>query len=439
VAPRDVRGGEIPAAPRDTTTPRHHNPRHHRSPLKKQPEEQPVSKQREPYETLTGQAEFETYCARLAEQPWLGLDTEFVAEHTYRPVLCLVQIASPLGLAVIDPLELKNVAPLWEMLVEGEHETIMHAARSELEFCYHATGRLPKHLIDVQLAAGLIGIEYPAGYNTLIGRLLGQPAGKHETRTDWRRRPLSQRQIDYALDDVRYLRAIRDRIVDELDRLGRRHWLDDEMRKLGEELVAAQTAERWRRVSGNSGLSPRQLAIVREIWRWREQEAEHRDKPVRRVFRDDLIIELARRESADPKRIGAVRGMDRRDLRRHIDKLSSAIRRALSLPDDELPRSARRERSQQNSVLGQFLFAALGSLCREADLAPALVGGPNDIRELIAYDTEAGGQERRVPSLAQGWRKEFVGQLFDDLLAGKVTVSVADARSDSPLRFERTR
>ena len=296
-------------------------------------------------------------------------------------------------------------------------------------------GRPAAGLFDVQIAAGLAGIEYPAGYSTLISRLLGGTANKEETRTDWRRRPLSQRQIEYALDDIRHLPAIRDILHERLEDLGRLGWLEAEMASWQEEIQWSLSQERWRRVSGNSGLTTRCLAIVRELWRWREAEAERRDCPARRVLRDDLLIELAKRQTADLKRILAVRGLERGDLKRQLPKIAEAIERGLTLAVNDLPPSMRHDSTPQLSVLGQFLFSALGSICRRTELAPGLVGTPNDVRELIAY--RAGRIHcARPPLLARGWRAEVVGQVFDDLLAGRLSIRIDDPASESPLVFE---
>ncbi len=390
------------------------------------------------HRTITRRDELARFCDELAGEPSIAIDTEFVAEHTYHPVLCLVQVATREQLVLIDAMAVPEVTDFWRVVTQGDHETIIHAARSELEFCLNAAGALPKRLFDVQVAGGLVGAEYPAGYNSLIGKLLGEKPGKHETRTDWRRRPLSPRQISYALDDVRFLHPLRDTIYDALQQRDRLAWFDEEMRTMCEDLTTSGSSERWRRVSGNAGLKPRQLAVVRGLWQWRDAEASRRDKPARYVLRDDLIIEMARRASSDPKQILSVRGMDRGDLRRRVDELSAAVREALELPEEELPQPRRRERTQNYSVLGQFLFSALGSLCREAALAPALVGTPNDIRDLIAYNSKDPHPTDHVPRLARGWRVEFVGRLFDDLLAGKVAVRIGDANCESPLRFERS-
>jgi len=387
------------------------------------------------YLNITSDEQLRQFCAGLAGCAWIGFDTEFVSEHSYRPHLCLVQVITEGQMALIDAIELADLQPFWEAIAAPGHEAIVHAGRGEVEFCLRAVGKPPAGLFDVQLAAGLIGIEYPAGFRTLIYKLLGETARKEETRTDWRRRPLSERQIEYALDDVRHLPRLAEKLKAKLTRLGRSTWLEEEMRSWLDEVDRAFRQERWRRVSGNSGLDRRTLALVRELWRWREAEAQRRNCPVRRVLRDDLIIELAKRQTADVKRIQAVRGLERGDLSRQIPKMAACIQRALKLPDDECPPLAHREPSPQLSVLGQFLFSALGSLCRQAQLAPSLVGTPNDIRDLIGYRTAHGASET-PPLLARGWRAGIVGQLFEDLLAGRKSVRIADATSDSPLVFE---
>lgn len=375
------------------------------------------------------------YCEELARCEWIALDTEFVSESTYLPVLCLVQVATRDHLALIDALAIENLAPFWEAVVGPGHETIVHAGRGEVEFCLRAVGRLPARLFDVQIAAGLVGIEYPAGFRTLIGRVLGEKTNKEETRTDWRRRPLSQRQIQYALDDVRHLAALRDKLHGALTRLGRLEWMEEEMGAWKQEIERALGEERWRRVSGVASLDQRGRMIVRELWHWREAEAQRRNRPARRVLRDDLIVELARRQTAELKRIQAVRGLSRRDLVRQMPKIAACIQRALDLPDEPLPAAVSPSSGPQLSVLGQLLFAALGSVCRDCALAPGLVGGPNDIREWIAYRLGQWDPLRAPPALARGWRAQVVGQLFDDLLAGKKTIRIADPTSDSPLVF----
>lgn len=393
---------------------------------------------------ITTERDLADFCRRMTASQSIAFDTEFVSEHSYRPQLCLVQVAIEGELKAIDPLAIGDMTPFWEALAAPGHETIVHAGREEMAFSLVAVGRPPAGLFDVQIAAGLIGSDYPAGYGNLISKLLGVTPRKGETRTDWRRRPLTDRQIEYALDDVRHLHPLRDRIVARLDELGRRGWMETEMAAFQEEVRAMRGRERWRKVGGSASLSGRNQAVVRELWLWREGEAERRDCPVRRVLRDDLIVELARRRSADPKQIRAVRGMERGDLQRHVPAISQAIERALAVPDEECPEVIYRDTNPQLTMLGQFLSSALSSICREAHVAASLVGTPSDVRDLIAYQlgqiNGASGEGHAAagpPSLACGWRAEVVGQLLDDLLEGKVSIRIRDPNSEQPLAFER--
>jgi ribonuclease D len=390
------------------------------------------------YEHITTDRHLEQFCREVAGTPSIAFDTEFVSEHTYRPQLCLIQVAAADRMAVIDPIAVRNVTPFWELVASPGHETLVHAGREELLFCLAAVGRPPYGLFDVQIAAGLVGHEYPAGYGSLMYKLLGTRLQKGETRTDWRRRPLSTSQIDYALDDVRYLGPMAGKLRARLQTLGRTAWLEGEMEAWQAEVGASRGGDRWWRVSGTSGLSRRSLAIVRELWSWREREAEKRDWPTRRVLRDDLIIELAKRKSGDLKQIRALRGMERRDLERVLPQLAAAVTRALDLADDECPVPQGRPVPAQLNVLGQFLSTALISICRAAELAPSIVGTASDVRELVAYRLGLADDNGRgePPPLGRGWRAEIVGRMIDDLLAGRLAIRIGDPLADEPLLFE---
>ncbi len=316
------------------------------------------------------------------------------------------------------------------------HETIVHAGREELLFCLRAIGRSPEPWFDVQIAAGLVGYEYPAGYANLLTRILGKTAKKGETRTDWARRPLTQQQIAYALDDVRYLEAVHDVLAGRLKKLQRTHWMEAEMSAWKQRVSQSLTNRPWRRVAGSASLSSRSLAIVRELWDWREERAEQQDKPPRRVLRDDLIVELARRRTADPKRIQAVRGFERRDFRQLVPELAQRIEKAMNLPDDECPKSQPRDTTTKRAMLGQFLTSALSSICGAAEISPGIVGNPSDVRDLIALRLNERPVSDPPPVLTTGWRAEVVGKTLDDLLQGKRSIRIADPKSDHPLSFE---
>ncbi len=386
------------------------------------------------HELITTDRQLHDYCGTLTGVERIAFDTEFVSEDTYRPQLCLIQVAAAGQLAVIDPLGIQDLSPFWRVLSDGEHETVVHAGRQEVEFSLAAVGCAPKRLFDVQIAAGMIGIEYPASYGSLVSKILGETPQKGETRTDWRRRPLTDRQVEYALADVDHLELLREKLGQRLARLKRTEWFASEMTDWLNDVQDAQNRERWRKVAGSSGLPPRGLAAVREIWTWRESEAARRNCPVKRVLRDDLIVELWRRRSVDPKQIRAIRGMERGDLSRAIPDLSAAIDRALKKPDSECPRIVRTDNNSQLNLLGQFLTSALGSICRAAEVAPSIVGTASDVRELVAF--LLAGKSGEKPLLAHGWRAEVVGQVLEDLLRGKLAIRIRDPKSDQPLAFE---
>jgi ribonuclease D len=391
------------------------------------------------YDLVTTESQLGALVDRLAAHSHIAFDTEFVSEHTYRSQLCLIQVAAPDTLAVIDTLKVRELEPFWRLLTEPGRTTVVHAGREEMGFILHAIKARPSSLFDVQVASGLVDHDYPAGYASIVRRFLNLPTNKGETRTDWRQRPLTPAQLEYALDDVRHLEKLWKKLEGKLTSSGRTAWMQDEMQAWQDEVEESFIRKRWRRVSGLSGLSRRELAIARELWHWRDSVAESRDMPPKRVLRDDLLVELCKRKSADERQISAIRGMQRSDLRHILRGLSEAIQRGLDLPDEECPGGEKhRAPPPQLAVLGQFLATAVAGVCRQMHLAPALVGTSSDMRDLLAYKLGYwDSDDERVPLLASGWRAEVVGSLVDDLLSGKASLRIGDVRSHDPLVIDR--
>lgn len=387
------------------------------------------------YDNIIDETGLNELCDRLRSASRIGFDTEFVSEFTFRPDLCLVQVEYDGRLAVIDTREVADVAPFWQVLVDGDHETICHAGREEFRFCVHAVEKSPSDWFDVQLAAGMIGLEYPISYGKLLQRLLKKTLPKGETRTDWRRRPLTEAQIKYALEDVIHLPKLCDIIKERLHELGRMEWYETEALAWQQNVRDSETRERWRKISGTSGLPARTLSIVKELWRWRDSEARRRDTPAKRVLRDDLIVELAKRGKADERQIRAIRGMQRRDLNDHYANIATAIQCGLDAPPEKRERNDRRGYPAQLNLLSQFLGTALNSICRQQSIAVSLVGTTQDVRDLIAHHLGY-GQKNETPSLANGWRAEIVGKHIEKLLNGELSLRITDPHADAPLAFE---
>jgi len=393
----------------------------------------------ESLEVIKTDSRFRTLVERLADAPYVAFDTEFVSEHTYRSQLCLLQVAAPGVLAVVDTLAVREINPFWRLLTESGRTTIVHAGREEMGFILHAIKTRPSALFDVQVAAGLVDHDYPAGYAAVVRRFLNEQTSKGETRTDWRKRPLTDAQMAYAVDDVRHLERLWRKLAGKLESLGRTAWMAAEMSLWQDEVEESFVRKRWRRIAGLGNLSRRELAIARELWHWRDAVAEARDMPPKRVLRDDLLVELCKRKTADERQIAAVRGMQRSDLKHIMKGLSDAVKRGLECPEENLPGGERhRPPPQQLAMLGQFLATAVAGLCRQLKLAPALVGTSSDMRDLLAWKLGYGDPDR-TPALAAGWRAQVVGGLVEDLLTGRAALRIGDIRSGEPLVIERDR
>ena len=386
------------------------------------------------FEFIDSADKLDDLCSRLAEKSCIAFDTEFVSEDRYRPELCLIQVAAEEIVAIIDPFAMPGTKPFWDLLAEPGRAILAHAAREEIRFCYRYTGLKIAGLFDTQLAAGFVGMEFPASLANLVQRLMNKSLSKGETRTNWRTRPLTEAQLRYAAQDVTDLEAMYTKIAGKIDRAGRRGWLDEESDRIQEKIIESEHAESWRRVSGGSGLPARQLETVRQIWKWREARAESLDIPPRRVMRDDLIVELAKRQASDVKRIRAIRGMEFRQFADCYDDIARAIQVALNTEESELPTRPRGSRDVVSPMLSQFLTTSIACVCRQHKMAPMIVGNTDDVRELIGYELDRQHHDE-MPRLLEGWRGEIVGAPFRDLLSGRLAIRVANVKESQPLEF----
>jgi len=384
------------------------------------------------FDFITTDAGLESFCQRLGSAKYIGFDTEFVSENRYLPELCLLQISADDEYAIVDTMKVKNVRPFWEALCDGDHVTLVHAAREEFLFCYRAIGRRPKSLFDVQLAAGMIGMDYPCSYGNLVSKVNGVSVDKGETRTDWARRPLTDRQMAYALQDVTHLTGLHKKLDKKLDKLGRREWMADEMNLWQDNLQRTVDEPQWQRVSGIANMNRKSLAIVRNLWKWRDAEAKSRNRTPKRVLADDLIVELSKRGSSDTERLRAIRGFESRVSKASVQPIADAIEKALQLPKDQYPNRLPRNKTMNLGLLGQFINIALKVICRQQNIASSIVGTSDEVRNMVAW--KMGVLElKETPKLARGWRADLVGQLVEKLLDGSIAISVEDPKSDHPL------
>lgn len=366
----------------------------------------------------------------------VGMDTEFVAEDCYLPDLCLLQVSTRETVFIVDPKQLSDVTPVWELLVSPDRQVIVHAGREEILFAYRATGKSIPRLFDIQVAIGLLGGEYPASYGKLLQRVLGETVPKGETRTNWRRRPLTTAQLDYAALDVLHLPEVYDRLTSELIERGRLEWLEDELQSRQAQLLDTFEQEGWHRLSGVQSLHGKQLAIVRELWLWRDERARTKDMPARRVLRDDLIIELARRGSSDMKKISQIRGLHHQGFQRFLPEIAECIQSGSKSEIPETPWSGATKRPRPPALLQQFLTASMSYLCRSHEIAPGIVGTSDDVGKLASYwlcHANLAKSDPEYPALLRGWRAKFVGEPLHEIFSGRKGLRVQSPGDDMPL------
>jgi ribonuclease D len=380
-------------------------------------------------------AELEALCGRLESASAVAFDTEFVPEYTFAPDLCLVQVAAEDVLVAVDPYSVGDLKKFWRILTDPAREVVVHAGKEEMNFCQEYAGRLPQKLIDVQLAAGLVGMGYPLSLDNLLQKTVkGNKLKKTETRTDWRKRPLTMTQVDYALDDVRYLLQVRAKLGEKLEKLGRMHWLEEETKRFLA-TTARRSDDRWTRVSGAGGLRGLDLAVFRELVNWRDDRAKRVNKPARWVLRDDLLAELAKRQPKTIKELQAMRGAGNVANSEAGAEIVEAVERGLGLPTENWPARPKRRDPVEEQMVVKILSAALIHVAQEADVAPSLLGGNDDLKDFVNFVLDK-DDSTPPPKLAQGWRKEVCADYLTDLIHGKVHLRISAKGGKLALAFE---
>jgi ribonuclease D len=382
---------------------------------------------------ITRPEELGACCEDLASCAVIGFDTEFVGEDSFHPRLCLVQVATPQRLYLIDPLSAAPLDAFWKLIVDPKRVVVVHAGREEVRLCRLWTGFPPGNLFDMQLAAGLTGLAYPLSHGALVQQVLGVVLDKGETLTEWRHRPLTSAQIRYAYDDVRHLLAVYAKVSGRLEKLGRTQWAREEFRRLQDSTDPEEigSIQRWRKLRGLGSLDRRRLAIARALYHWREEQAQQHNRPSRAILRDDLIIEIARRNPTRERDLQVVRGLPRREL----DGILGAVSLANALPLEQCPALTERDQDPSQVVLvAGVLNAVLLDFCVRQELAPNLVATMQDLKQLVRARLN-GTDLPQDSQLTHGWRAEHVLPELLAVLDGKRLVRIADVRSEAPLSF----
>ena len=383
------------------------------------------------------QEDFLDLCQHIRECGVVAFDTEFVSDAGYRSELGLLQFATTERCVAVDPLEVPSIATWWEIMADDTTTVIVHGGQAEIRFCLQQSGRPPVKLVDVQLAEGLRGRSYPLSYSAIIERVLGKRIDSNQTRTDWLRRPLSAEQIQYALEDVSYVIEVWEKQKHWLQSQGRLGWALSEFERMILEIQQEERVAPWERLPGIHKLPRRELAVAQRLAQWREEEAAYRNRPPRRILRDDLLIDLAKRRPKTMQQALATRDLNRPEYRKRIDEMLTVIEEVNRMPDEKLPKrlkSRREEASSDEQVISKLLALALGNRCAELDIAQTLVGTNRDLTELVR--AVRSGESDADPKLLSGWRGEVCGDLLKKVLDGKVSFRVSPQNAATPLIFE---
>lgn len=375
---------------------------------------------------ITKSDELADLCNRLARSDFVAVDTEFMRENTYWPELCLIQIANADEAAAIDPLaEGLDLSPLLDLFTENESVLkVFHAGGQDVEIIYNATGQTPHPIFDTQIAMMAISQSEQIGYSNLVESWLGITIDKGARFTDWSRRPLTDRQIEYAVGDVTHLARIFPKILARLKKTSRGEWLNQEMEKLADpENYRIDPSRMWRRIKA-TGRNPAVLGRLKALAEWREMEAQDKNIPRGRIARDETLADIASHPPRQQADLAKMRGLSQGWKDNEIGRrLMTTLENARPLPDDELPPRSPKGAplGKEGALVADLLKLLLKIRSREIDVAARLLARSEELEQLAAG-------VRRNLSILDGWRYEQFGQDALALVEGKLAFGVANGK-----------
>lgn len=354
----------------------------------------------------------------------MALDTEFMREKTYRARLCLVQLAALDHIFLLDPLSSLDLGPLARLIEDPEIEVLVHAGKQDLEIFFEDYGCVPANVFDVQLAAAFAGFGSSLPYGRLVESVLGLPLEKGESYTDWCRRPLTDAQMRYAADDVRYLPGVADHLKKRLAELDRLDWLTQELKDLERpESYGIDIDRVWKKVTGRGTLRGSQAAVLRELAMWREEAAARRDLPRGWVLKDPTLIELARRAPSSTSDLRSIRGMNPKEVDRSADEILAAVERGRHAPRIEFDKGPSKAVQMRARMMSGLADALVRARCERANIATEVVMTRSELESVLA-DVISGSPENGNHRLLQGWRRELAGEAVIGLAKGEVALKV---------------
>ena len=360
------------------------------------------------------------FCAEQASADFIAVDTEFLRDQTYWPKLCLVQVAGPDSVAAIDPLAPGiDLTPLYELMQNADVLKVFHAGRQDLEIFFHATAKVPAPIFDTQVAAMVCGFGESASYESLVNKLAKAAVDKSSRFTDWAYRPLTERQLIYALDDVIHLRTVYVKLREQLEKTGRETWLEGDMAVLSDPAVyRLDPIDSWRRIKLRNP-KPRTLAALKAVAAWRETEAQRRDLPRGRILRDEALIELATHMPTSTAQLGRTRGLPGGFADgKWGAAVIEAIEGVMALPQDELPKpEAHPEPPGNLGSTVELLKVLLKFKAEKNGVAAKLLATTDELEQIAANRQQL-----------TGWRQELFGADAEALRDGKLMLGLERGR-----------
>jgi ribonuclease D len=376
-------------------------------------------------EPITTTAALEAVCARMAAHDHITIDTEFVRETTFWPILCLVQLASDEEAVLVDPMaDGIDLAPLFALLGDESVVKVFHAARQDIEIFVNLSGNVPHPIFDTQVAAMVLGFGDAIAYDQLVRRISGAHIDKTSRFTDWALRPLSDKQLHYALADVTHLRDVYKRLTEMLEERGRAHWVAEEMAVLtSPDTYDIKPEDAWKRLKMRVR-KPADLAVMQRLAAWRERQARERNVPRNRVLKDDAIYEAAQQQPRDARALSRLRtihkGMERSAAGAAI---LDAVAEVAALDREDLPKVPRPPNAPEGAGAAADLLKVLLKLTAEKHNVAQRVIATSDHLDQIASH----GEDADVPAM-HGWRRELFGSEALRLLSGEISLGFSDRR-----------
>lgn len=367
------------------------------------------------------------YCARHQEDYCFYIDTEFVGEESYLPRLEVIQVLAGNEVAVIDYQAVHDPEPLWSLLHREDSEIVLHSGSQDLSLLYFASRKPVTNVFDTQIAAAFLGMGEQPGYADLVNQVTGVALAKSQSYSSWSRRPLTEAQISYAADDVRYLPEVYQWLKQELNSLGRLEWVKQAFQQLEDNAAAESTPaeELYLRIKGAGRLDRKDLAILRELAIWRDEEARSQNRPLQRILRDEILVHLARQKPKSMQDLRAMRGFPVNQVDHLGPDILGAVKQGLNKPKEQWPvRLEGKPLDPKAQQLSSLLSVLLRIRAVENRIAPSLIASSSDLEALAALGVEARPGSLQVLS---GWQYELVGCDLLRLVRGELAIGVDPA------------